>query len=115
MCITKEDVERATDKRRDPWAVSDGLVYQLCQKYPDHRNPKSVTAKMLLIGRAYAAAVERGRSGGSAAESSTDEFYVRHLPRALRKSALDERLRALRRTRRSQIRMSRRSYGRTQY
>ena len=51
---------------------------------------------MLLIGRAYAATAERGRSGGSTAESSGDEFYIRGLPRALRMSAIDARLRALR-------------------
>ena len=55
-----------------------------------------MTAKMLLIGRAYAAAAERGRSGGSTADSSGDEFYVRDLPRVLRTSAVDATLRALR-------------------
>jgi len=99
MHITTKDIERATNERLDPWAVSDGLLYELCRQYPDHQDAKGVTAKMLLIGRAYAATAERGRSGGSTAESSGDEFYVRDLPRALRISGVDAQLRALRRIR----------------
>lgn len=96
MQITREDIQHATDERIDPWAVSNGLLYRLCRQYPDHQDARGVTAKMLLIGRAYAAAAERGRSGGSTADSSGDEFYVRDLPRVLRTSAVDARLRALR-------------------
>ncbi|MEO7272934.1 MAG: hypothetical protein ABIX28_18315 [Vicinamibacterales bacterium] len=96
MIITKRQTAVATDESRDPWAVSDGLLYGLCRRYPDHHNAKAVTAKMLLIGRAYAATAERGRSKGAAAASSGDEFYIRDLPRALRTSDLDTRLAALR-------------------
>ena len=96
MRITSRDVERATNERLDPWAVSNGLLYELCRQYPGHQDAQGVTAKMLLIGRAYAATAERGRSAGSTAESSGDEFYIRDLPRALRMSAIDARLRALR-------------------
>ena len=92
MHITTKDIERASNERLDPWAVSDGLLYELCRQYPDHQDAKGVTAKMLLIGRAYAATAERGRSGGSTAESSGDEFYVRDLPRALRISGVDAQL-----------------------
>jgi hypothetical protein len=95
MRITRQDIQRATNERIDPWAVSDGLLYALCRQYPDHQDARGVTAKMLLIGRAYAAAAERGRSGGSTAKSSGDEFYVRDLPRVLRRSAVDAKLRAL--------------------
>jgi hypothetical protein len=100
MHITRTQIERATDERRDPWAVSNGLLYALCRRYPDHNDAKGVTAKMLLIGRAYAATAERGRSAGSTAGSSSDEFYLRDLPRALRASALDAQLAALRALRR---------------
>jgi len=100
MRITRKQIERAIDDSRDPWMVSNGLLYALCARYPDHRDTKAVIAKMLLIGRAYAAAAERGRSAGSTSGSSGDEFYVRDLPRALRASALDAQLSALRRLRR---------------
>lgn len=55
MQIKRKQIELAIDEDRDPWAVSDQLLHDLCKKYPDHRNAKAVTAKMLMIGRAYAA------------------------------------------------------------
>ena len=113
MHITTKDIERASNERLDPWAVSDGLLYELCRQYPDHQDAKGVTAKMLLIGRAYAATAERGRSGGSTAESSGDEFYVRDLPRALRISGVDAQLPCVE-FGRLRLRMSRRSCRRTQ-
>jgi hypothetical protein len=94
--VDRMHIAHATDEDGDPWAVSDGLLYDLCKKYPDHRNPKAVTAKMLLIGRTYAATAERGRSAGAAAKSSNDDFYIRDLPESLRTSNLDDILAWLR-------------------
>jgi hypothetical protein len=59
MRISRDHILQATDERRAPWAISDGLLYSLCRKYPNHRQAKSITAKMLLIGRAYAATAEQ--------------------------------------------------------
>jgi hypothetical protein len=89
MQVDRMHIAYATDEDRDPWAVSDGILYDLCKKYPDHRSAKAVTAKMLLIGRTYAASAERGRSAGAAAKSSNDDFYIRDLPESLRTSKLD--------------------------
>ena len=96
MQITKSDIQRAIDDASDPWAISDRLLYGLCAEYPNHHNLKAVTAKMLLIGRAYAATAERGRSAGETAGSSNDEFYTRQLPGALKGSGLDGVLASLR-------------------
>lgn len=100
MRIERKHIQRAIDERRDPWAISDGLLYGLCRKYPSHREAKSVTAKMLLIGRTYAATAERGRSRGSAASSSSDTFYTRDIPRKLEASRLDSRIDSIRSLRR---------------
>lgn len=89
MQITRADILRATDESRDPWSVSDSVLYQLCQEYPNHRDTKGVTAKMLLIGRTYAATAERGRSAGPNPESSNDTFYTVELPKAIKASRLD--------------------------
>jgi hypothetical protein len=96
MHITRADIDRATDEARDPWAISNGALYALCRKYPDHRSLKASTAKMLLIGRTYAATAERGRSAGSSAHESGDDFYTDVLPRALKRSRLDVLLEQLR-------------------
>jgi hypothetical protein len=100
MRIERKHIQRATDERRDRWAISDGLLYGLCRKHPNHREASGVTAKMLLIGRTYAATAERGRSRGSAASSSHDTFYTRDIPRELRASRLDRRMDAIRSLRR---------------
>jgi hypothetical protein len=100
MRIERKHIQHATDERRDPWAISDGLLYGLCRKYPGHRDAKGVTAKMLMIGRIYAATAERGRSRGSAASSSGDEFYTRDIPQKLKDSRLDSRMNSIRSLRR---------------
>lgn len=89
MHISRADIDRATDEARDPWAVSDGVLYSLCKKHQDHQDTRASTAKMLLIGRTYAASAERGRSAGNSASLSGDAFYTKALPRALKRSRLD--------------------------
>lgn len=99
MRISRTDIEQATDDARDPWSISNGVLYALCKRHPEHQNLQASTAKMLIIGRTYAAAAERGRSAGQAAHVSGDEFYTTVLPRALKRSRVDELLLPLRRER----------------
>lgn len=94
--LNRKVVEQAADDRGNPWAVSDGVLYQLCRDYPGHDDAQGVTAKVLLIGRSYAAALERGRSSAGDAESTNDVFYSRVVPQILRASDLDRRISALR-------------------
>jgi hypothetical protein len=54
-----------------------------------------IVAKIWLIGRAYAASVERGRGTGGDEALSNDRFYTEAVPSALRASQLDKRLGAL--------------------
>ena len=89
MKVKRSDFAKAVDDDSDPWVISDLVLYGLCSTYPDHRNAKAVSAKMLLIGRAYAAAAERGRSKGENPQTSNDDFYTKQLPSALRGSQLD--------------------------
>ena len=42
------------------WNLGNEMLYQLCRDYPDHKAPEVITAKVWLIGRSYAAAIERG-------------------------------------------------------
>jgi hypothetical protein len=101
MQISRTDIELAADEARDPWTLSNGVLYALCKRYPNHENLKATTAKMLIIGRTYAAAAERGRSKGQSADVSGDEFYTRVLPRALKRSRVDALLQPLRQERRA--------------
>lgn len=79
----------------DPWSIGNQVLYDLCRRYPRHDVDAEIVAKIWLIGRAYAASIERGR--GKAADSglSNDRFYTEAVPKALRTSCIDEKLEAL--------------------
>lgn len=56
MKLTKRDVDLA--KADDIWTLGNETLYKLCRDYPEHKTDKAIAAKIWLIGRAYAAAVE---------------------------------------------------------
>jgi hypothetical protein len=47
--------------RPSAWGLGNEVLYSLCSDYPGHSDPEVVVAKLWLIGRAYAAPLERGR------------------------------------------------------
>jgi hypothetical protein len=83
--LTDEFVEWAF-KRYEPWILGNDLLYGLCKRHPRHDSDEAIIAKFWLIGRAYAAAVERRRSKDSLAG---DDFYTKSLLRLIRKSEID--------------------------
>jgi hypothetical protein len=87
--ITKNDIDYALGP--SPWDLSNQVLYSLCQDHPRHDSDNAIIAKMLLIGRTYAAAVERRRN----AEDSSDDFYTVNLVQKIKKSKLDTWLAAL--------------------
>jgi hypothetical protein len=52
---------------------ANAVLYELCSTHFDHKEAKVVLAKIWLIGRSYAAAIERRRWN---LEIPNDEFYV---------------------------------------
>jgi hypothetical protein len=94
MRLTAQLVQR-TLSEDDPWSIGNQVLYDLCRRYPHHAVDTEIIAKVWLIGRAYAASIERGR--GKAADSglSNDRFYTEAVPQAMRTSGLDEKLEAL--------------------
>lgn len=59
-------------KRDQGWDTGNRVLYDLCKKFPTHRHRGSVIAKIWLIGRSYAAAIERRRGKATA----NDAFYL---------------------------------------
>lgn len=76
----------------DPWRIGNEVLYTLCKQHPDHKDDAATIAKVWLIGRAYSAALERGRGDAVGAGVSSDAFYVEHVTEALRTSDLDDRV-----------------------
>lgn len=55
--ITKDDIDEALASTMDN--LGNDVLYRLCSEHPHHKEDQSVFAKIWLIGRAYAAAIER--------------------------------------------------------
>ena len=73
-------------KQRTPWHISNEVLYDLCRKHPLHEERQVVLAKILLIGRAYAAAIERRKSYRN---ESNEDFYVRRVAPTIIRSPID--------------------------
>src|SRR5262245_54011223 len=67
------------------WDVGNRGLYDICAKYPKHDRDDVIVAKIWLIGRSYAAAIERRSEVG---EFRGDLFYS-HVAPAVRKFAID--------------------------
>lgn len=93
---TQEDslITRALSncKTENHWSLSNQILYDLCSKYPDHRNPEEIVAKVLMIGRIYAVALERIKTK----LRINDDFYLEAIVPLFQRSNLDQRLGTLR-------------------
>jgi hypothetical protein len=88
------DIDQACSDDDYPWARGDRTLYELCDEEPTHTDLQSVIAKVWLIGRAYAAAIERGRDKTTDTDTLTQLYEV--TARSLMESDLDSHLNKLR-------------------
>jgi hypothetical protein len=72
--------------------VSNEVLYKLCKDHPRHDIDAIVIAKVMMIGRVYAAAIERGRESAGA---GGDDFYETKVAPIIRRSPIDKWLEAL--------------------
>jgi hypothetical protein len=70
------------------WDTSNNVLYDLCSRHPAHIDDGQVLAKILLIGRVYAAAIERRRNKED--DHENDRFYTDAVAPAIRSSDIDE-------------------------
>lgn len=82
--ITEDDVRHA----RGPsiWDLGNKTLYSLCRKYPKHDRKDAIVAKVLIIGRSYAAAIERRKNK----QESSDNFYEKIVAKKMMKSQIDQ-------------------------
>ena len=95
--IKKPPLLAACRAVREPsvWELGNDALYQLCDRHPTHQRDQEIVAKVWLIGRSYAASIERGKSSDLDAE----EFYSSVVAPVVRASSLDEDLRGIDATR----------------
>ena len=85
------------DYAKKRYFFSDGILYRMCQENPDHKKQDVIIGKILLIGRTYAAAIERRKDTGN---YKGDDFYNDVVGPEMRKigTKLDNRLDKLRKS-----------------
>jgi len=81
-----EDITACTDP--NVWDIGNNVLYDLCKQYPHHNDTRQIVAKVWLIGRSYAAALERRRNKAEI----NDIFYSDNIASAFKQSDLDQRL-----------------------
>ena len=76
------------------WEYSNSVLYRMCEEKPEHSEADVIAGKILLIGRTYAAAIERRKN----ANEIGDDFYYKVVaPKMLEiGTELDNRLNKLR-------------------
>jgi len=72
-------------KSPSPWRIGNAVLYELCSSKPGHTDEADVIAKIWLIGRSYAAAIERRRNKSD----ENDNFYVGTVAPAVARSSID--------------------------
>ena len=64
------------------WDASNRVLYDQCREHPAHTDDGEVLAKIILIARVYAAAIERRRTKTDDHENG--RFYVETVAPAIR-------------------------------
>ncbi|MCS3892889.1 hypothetical protein M2171_002022 [Bradyrhizobium japonicum USDA 38] len=84
--VSRSDVERA--KQANPWNLTNSVLYKLCSDHPTHMERDAVLAKINIIGRVYAAAIERRKV--VLPDETNESFYISSVAPAVMESSLDD-------------------------
>jgi hypothetical protein len=87
--ITEKEVVSA--RQASVWYLGNQTLYNLCRKHPRHTKADEIIAKVWLIGRSYAASIERRRN----ADKFGDAFYEKTVAPIMKDSGIDEWLASL--------------------
>lgn len=88
---TVDDIQEAISNKL--WDFGNQVLYKLCAENPDHKSDDVIVAKVWLIGRSYAAAIERRRKTDGILG---DRFYEKCVGPKIRSSEIDDWFGALR-------------------
>lgn len=84
---TRQQVEAAMQP--SVWELSNRVLYDLCRDHPKHERPDVIVAKLLMIGRVYAAAIERRRKEAND-DTDGDHFYTDKVVPSVLRSGIDQ-------------------------
>ncbi len=77
------EYKKFMDSSNSRWEYANKILYDLCKYNPRHDDEHVIVAKVWLIGRSYAAAIERGRDSSG---SSEDFYYDVVAPKMMEES-----------------------------
>lgn len=83
--ITKKDIDSIPEYKK-VWDLGNEVLYELCLSHPAHICHHEIVAKVWLIGRSYAASIERRKS---AKGEVGDDFYERVVAPRIEESEID--------------------------
>lgn len=75
------------------WNFGNQVLYELCKNNPQHNENSEIIAKIWLIGRAYAATIERKRNDANKIDN--DDFYIKRVGPMIKESKIDNWLNSL--------------------
>lgn len=85
--LSKNKIEKAMQK--NVWHFGNEILYKMCEENFEHKNDEYILAKVLFIGRIYAAAIERRKTKNN---DINDNFYTDTVAPTFRKSNIDKYL-----------------------
>jgi hypothetical protein len=90
--ITQKDI----DAIRTPWVwdLGNRILYDMCRTHPGHSKDDEIVAKIWLIGRSYAASIERRPN----AKHTGDDFYETVVAPKMRNKPIDSWLGSIQQT-----------------
>ena len=80
------------DDNNSHWRLANSVLYDMVTKHPHHTNKNEVVSKMWIIGRTYAAAIERRPNKAD----TPGDFYYDYVAPKLIESDIDQRINSLR-------------------
>jgi len=89
MELTKDQVAKA--KKKSEWDFGNQVLYDLCRQNPSHKDIDQIVGKIWLIGRSYAAAIERRKE----VKEDNDTFYTKVVGPTIMKSDIDKWINSL--------------------
>jgi len=77
------------------WDYSNQILYDMCLRRFDHNDTENILAKIWIIGRTYAATIERRKN--KTVDEDSEAFAVKKVAPIIKRSKLDEALLKIRR------------------
>ena len=88
--LCKEKIKDYNDND-DRYRLANRVLYKMVEEHPSHKDENEIVAKMWIIGRTYAAAIERRPNKSK----TPGDFYYKYVAPKLKESEIDSKIEEL--------------------